>query len=74
MLFHQQYMDRTMGMLQNRILQRLLKWYALYGEFPPADAWVWSWFPDGLKWKEGAARYGAKAVEVLTANFANDGM
>ena len=36
----------------------LFKWYQLYdGELPPADSWVWRWFPDGADWWEKGVPY-----------------
>jgi len=42
----------------------LIKWHSLYGEAPPSDSWVWSWFPDGPMWRRAVGWYGSKAVEM----------
>jgi hypothetical protein len=44
---------------------QLMKWYQLYGEAPPMDSWVWSWYPDGPFWKEQVQAHGSKAVEIV---------
>jgi hypothetical protein len=30
---------------------QLLKWYTLYQVAPPADSWIWMWFPDADLWR-----------------------
>jgi len=52
----------------------LLKWYHLYGKAPPADSWVWNWFPEGALWRDGVAEHGDRVVEALTFEFVNDGV
>ncbi len=49
---------------------QLMRWYELYGEFPPATSWVWSWYPDGQFWKQQVAKYGGAAVEMIGQSFA----
>lgn len=48
---------------------QLLKWYELYGKFPPESSWVWSWYPDGQFWKEEVAKHGGKALEVAARSL-----
>lgn len=43
---------------------QLMRWYELYGEFPPSSSWVWSWYPDGQFWKEMVQEHGGNALEV----------
>lgn len=43
----------------------LVRWYTTYGKAPPADSWVWNWYPDGAKWKQAVADYGKDAVERM---------
>lgn len=33
---------------------RLRLWDALYQKIPRHDSWIWTWFPDGLFWKDQA--------------------
>jgi hypothetical protein len=49
---------------------RILRWYALYNDVPPPSSWVWSWFPDGQVWREAVEKYGSKAVDIMTKDFA----
>jgi hypothetical protein len=51
---------------------RILRWYALYNGVPPPSSWVWSWFPDGQVWKEAVEKYGSKAVDIMTKDFATN--
>ena len=44
---------------------QLMRWYELYGEFPPSSSWVWSWYPDGQFWKEMVQEHGSNALEVV---------
>jgi hypothetical protein len=52
----------------------LFKWYALYEAAPPADSWVWSWFPEGSAWRRGVENHGANVVKELTEEFVDDGI
>ena len=55
----------------------VLKWQSLYNVTPQQqrdDSWVWSWFPDGSLWQQAIVEHGNQAVQVLTAEFAQDGM
>lgn len=45
---------------------RLVRWSRLYGEFPPPDSWVWSFFPDGDFWQARIAEFGLEVVEKTT--------
>lgn len=49
----------------------ILKWYEFYNEVPGEFSWVWSWFPDGRKWRNAVRLHGRKAIEVMT-NTADD--
>jgi hypothetical protein len=44
----------------------LYKWLKTYHEVPPPNSWIWTWFPDGEKWKAAIEEYGENAVEELT--------
>ena len=37
---------------------QLLKWVTLYGQAPPPESWIWTWFPDGQVWEEKISLYG----------------
>ena len=55
----------------------VLKWQSLYNVTPQQqrdDSWVWSWFPDGSLWQQAIVEHGNQAVQVLTGEFAQDGM
>jgi hypothetical protein len=47
----------------------ILKWHYIYGEIPPHDSWVWSWFPDGLTWRNGVAAFDTFVFEKMNKNF-----
>jgi hypothetical protein len=51
---------------------RILRWYALYNDVPPPSSWVWSWFPDGQVWREAVEKYGIKALDIMTKDFATN--
>jgi hypothetical protein len=51
----------------------LFKWLHLYQQTPPADSWIWRWFPDGAEWRQGVQDYGGDVVRVLTQRY-RDGM
>ena len=40
----------------------IMKWNYFYGEQPPSDSWMWSYYPDGATWKEGMKLHGASNV------------
>lgn len=42
----------------------LLKWTRLYQATPPADSWIWKWFPDGQTWQHAAERHGASLIDA----------
>jgi len=44
----------------------LFKWFRLYSSAPPASSWIWTWFPDGEKWRDAVQQYGNKAVDMIT--------
>lgn len=52
---------------------RIIQWQMFYNSTPPHDAWVWSWFPDGLMWREAVNRYGLKAFETVSDNLLHRG-
>ncbi len=38
---------------ENGLLGGLLwKWHSLYQDIPPADSWIWNYFPDGKEWRQ----------------------
>jgi hypothetical protein len=43
----------------------LFRWFALYEESPPPSSWVWSFFPNGDRWKSWVERYGNHAVVTI---------
>lgn len=43
---------------------QLFKFAHLYGAVPPADSWMWTWFPDANVWQEKIRLYGSKFWEV----------
>jgi len=45
----------------------LFKWYFLYQQAPPADSWVYTWFPDGDEWRRAVQDHGAESVQVVTS-------
>lgn len=47
----------------------LFKHLTLYGTVPPEGSWMWSWFPDGEKWKSAFEEYGNKVVETVTETY-----
>jgi hypothetical protein len=47
----------------------ILKWYHLYGKFPPADSWVWRSFPSGDRWLQAVQTYGKDAVDRATSQY-----
>lgn len=46
-------------------------WLALYNNTPPADSWVWKWYPHGNFWRSQIDQHGAENVLdiVLTTNW-----
>jgi hypothetical protein len=47
----------------------IVKWYTLYGKLPDRSSWVWTFFPDGQYWFEGARKYGSDVVDTYTARY-----
>lgn len=45
----------------------LYRWYFLYQQAPPADSWVYRWFPDGGTWQEAVLEHGQESVAAVTA-------
>lgn len=43
----------------------LFKWIHIYGQVPPPESWIWSWFPDGEKWRKAIEEHGNMAVETM---------
>jgi hypothetical protein len=39
--------------------------WRLYNDVPSRTSWIWKWFPDGERWREGAELYGKNVVEIL---------
>jgi len=45
----------------------ITRWRFTYGEMPPTDSWMWSFYPDGNEWLVGLKQYGMdKVYEVLS--------
>jgi cytoskeletal protein RodZ len=47
----------------------IFKWYALYNQVPAADSWIWSFFPDGVAWREAVEKHGNRAVQMVTEQY-----
>jgi hypothetical protein len=47
----------------------ILKWYALYNEAPSASSWVWSFFPDGDKWRQAVETYGNRSIDAMVEKY-----
>lgn len=59
--------DRSLRDRQFYLLPgHLLRWLHFYQEVPPADSWVWQWFPDGPTWQEHVRQHGSQVVDVVT--------
>lgn len=52
---------------------RLRLWYSLYHSLPPADSWVWSWFPDGDYWRSRSHESGDLLFLYDTEGYAPEG-
>ena len=50
----------------------LVRWMALYKEYPPRDSWVWKWFPDGDMWLQAVLADGNNAVRSVTDRYRTD--
>jgi len=50
----------------------LIKWFSLYGKGPEPNSWAYKFFPDGDMWKDAVQKYGAKAVDEVTQEYASD--
>lgn len=48
----------------------ILNWWVLYNQTPPADSWVWDWYPHGRFWRSLVDHYGAHDA-VLVALSTN---
>jgi hypothetical protein len=46
----------------------LVKWFGLYNTTPPANSWVWSWFPDNTTWRDAVQEHGRYAVDAIFAH------
>jgi hypothetical protein len=53
---------------------KVFQWYTLYNKVPSGDSWVWSFFPDGEKWRKGAEEHGRNVINVLTGDSAATGL
>jgi len=52
----------------------LLKWHRLYpGIMPHNNSWVWSWFPEGLEWRQAWWQHGiseaGRALDYMLARM-----
>ena len=52
----------------------LYKWYKLYNKAPPANSWVWQWFPGGDTWRRGVLQYGSSVIEEITKPYTDEGV
>eukprot|EP00577_Skeletonema_sp_RCC1716_P000488 CAMPEP_0113382810 /NCGR_PEP_ID=MMETSP0013_2-20120614/6038_1 /TAXON_ID=2843 ORGANISM="Skeletonema costatum, Strain 1716" /NCGR_SAMPLE_ID=MMETSP0013_2 /ASSEMBLY_ACC=CAM_ASM_000158 /LENGTH=886 /DNA_ID=CAMNT_0000265337 /DNA_START=30 /DNA_END=2690 /DNA_ORIENTATION=- /assembly_acc=CAM_ASM_000158 len=52
----------------------LYRWYKLYNKAPPADSWIWQWFPKGDSWFHGVENHGSRVVQELTKPYADEGV
>ena len=52
----------------------LFRWYTLYNKAPPADSWIWQWFPKGDLWFHGLENHGSNVVQELTKPYADEGV
>jgi hypothetical protein len=50
----------------------LIQWYTLYHEAPGTESWVWSWFPDGDRWRHGVEVHGSDVVYAVTEQYVDD--
>jgi hypothetical protein len=48
------------------LLGNIMRWFYLYNEMPPADSWIWTWFPDGPLWKRVSKEFGSSVVGMVT--------
>lgn len=47
----------------------ILRWQELYNQTPPADSWIWSFYPDGEMWKSAILEDSTLAVDKVTSLF-----
>jgi len=48
----------------------LHRWITLYNSTPPAESWVWRYYPDAAEWQEGIEKYGLeRVVEEMTGPY-----
>jgi hypothetical protein len=43
----------------------MMRWQNIYGEVPPHDSWVWSWFPDGTIWRNEVATFDSIGFDTV---------
>lgn len=62
--------NRTQRLREYSLLPGFLfQWIRIYERVPPANSWVWQWFPDGDAWRAALDQYGFEAVEYLTGKL-----
>jgi hypothetical protein len=47
----------------------ILKWYTMYNEVPSASSWVWSFFPEGDKWRQAVEMYGNQSIDAMVKKY-----
>jgi hypothetical protein len=47
----------------------ILKWYTMYNEVPSASSWVWSFFPEGDKWRQAVETYGNQSIDAMVEKY-----
>jgi hypothetical protein len=75
----------TQSILQNEKMRireyfflggRIFLWLGLYNQVPPESSWVWTWFPDGTRWKDaiaGSNQTMERWIQVLETGSFQDG-
>lgn len=47
----------------------ILKWYTMYNEVPSTSSWVWSFFPEGDKWRQAVQTYGNRSIDAMVKKY-----
>jgi len=67
--FHAVLKDKERRMKEYFLLPGMLhKWINLYNETPPLTSWVWSWYPDGVEWREHVRESGVNVISETNAS------